>query len=97
MRPKKTRHIKCSKDYRFFKPECKGKKEVKEIIISLDEFEAVRLYDHEGLEQEAAAKKMKISRPTFSRILLSARRKIARGLVNLEALKIEGGCCTFRK
>ena len=97
MRPKKTRHIKCDKDFRFFKPECVTKKKLKEIVVTLDEFEAVRLYDFEGLEQEKAAKKMKISRPTFSRILSSARKKIARGLVNLEALKIEGGCCTFGK
>ncbi len=97
MRPKKTRHIKCSNEYRFFKPECRTKKELKEIVISLDEFEAVRLYDYEGLEQEAASKRMKISRPTFSRILSAARKKIARGLVNLEALKIEGGCCSFEK
>lgn len=86
----------CCEEFRFFKPQCKTKKEVKEIIITLDEFEAVRLYDFEGLEQEKASKKMKISRPTFSRILSSARKKIARGLVKLEALKIEGGCCTFR-
>jgi hypothetical protein len=97
MRPKKTRHIQCSKDFRFFKPECKTKKELKEIVVTLDEFEAVRLYDFEGHEQEKAAKKMKISRPTFSRILSSARKKIARGLVKLEALKIEGGCCAFEK
>ena len=97
MRPKKTRHVKCCSKFRFFKPECKTKKEVKEIIISLDEFEAIRLNDFEGYEQEKAAKKMKISRPTFSRILSSARTKIARGLVNLEALKIEGGCCSFEK
>ncbi|MCX5749259.1 MAG: DUF134 domain-containing protein [Candidatus Saganbacteria bacterium] len=97
MRPKKTRHIKCDKDFRFFKPQCKTRKEVREIIITLDEFEAIRLYDFEGLEQERAAKRMKISRPTFSRILSSARKKIARGLVKLEALKIEGGCCSFGK
>ena len=97
MRPKKTRHIKCDRDFRFFKPECVAKKDLNEIVITLDEFEAIRLYDFEGLDQEKAAKRMKVSRPTFSRILSSARKKIARGLVNLEALKIEGGCCTFKK
>ena len=53
MRPKKTRHIKCCSEFRFFKPECKTKKEVKEIIVTLDEFEAIRLYDFEGYEQDA--------------------------------------------
>ncbi len=97
MRPKKTRHIKCDRDFRFFKPECVAKKDLNEIVVTLDEFEAIRLYDFEGLDQEKAAKRMKVSRPTFSRILSSARKKIAQGLVNLQALKIEGGCCKFLK
>ncbi|MFA5098085.1 MAG: DUF134 domain-containing protein [Candidatus Margulisiibacteriota bacterium] len=97
MRPKKTRHIKCDGDFRFFKPKCVPEKRLEEVIVTLDEFEAIRLYDFEGLDQEKAAKRMKVSRPTFSRILSSARKKIAQGLVNLQALKIEGGCCTFGK
>jgi predicted DNA-binding protein (UPF0251 family) len=59
----------------------------------LDEFEAVRLADLVGLKQIDAAKKLKISRPTFSRIVSSARNKIADGLVNIKAIRIEGGCC----
>ena len=61
--------------------------------MTLDEFEAIRLADFEKLEHEKAASKMRISRPTFSRILSSARFKIADGLVNIKAIKIEGGCC----
>jgi predicted DNA-binding protein (UPF0251 family) len=63
------------------------------VYLSLDEFEAVRLACLEGLKQEDGAKLMKISRPTFSRILTSAQRKIADGLVNIKAIRIEGGCC----
>jgi len=59
----------------------------------LDEFEAIRLADFEKLDQETSAKKLRISRPTFSRILSSARGKIADGLVNIKAIKVEGGCC----
>jgi len=61
--------------------------------MTLDEFEAIRLADHESLKQEDAAKRMRVSRPTFSRILSSAHRKIGDALVNVKAIKIEGGCC----
>jgi len=61
--------------------------------LSLDEFEAVRLSCLEKLKQIDAAKLMNISRPTFSRILTSAQQKIADGLVNIKAIRIEGGCC----
>ena len=61
--------------------------------MSLDEFEAVRLADLEDLSQEDAAKRMRISRPTFSRVIASAHRKIADGLANIKAIRIEGGCC----
>jgi predicted DNA-binding protein (UPF0251 family) len=70
---------------------CKG------VYLSLDEFEAVRLACLEGLKQIDAAKLMQISRPTFSRILTSAQRKIADGLVNIKAIRIEGGCCEIIK
>lgn len=93
MRPKKTRWIKCMPQERCFKPLCKPLNKLKGVCLTLDEFEAVRLACLEGLKQVDAAKKMKISRPTFSRIVTSAHRKIADGLVNIKAIKIEGGCC----
>ena len=65
--------------------------------MSLDEFESVRLACLEGLKQVEAAKLMKISRSTFSRIITSAHRKIADGLVNIKAIRIEGGCCQIIK
>jgi len=72
---------------------CKPINKVKCVVLTLDEFEAVRLTDLEGLEHSAAAVKLGISRPTFSRIVSSARAKIADGLVNIKAIRIEGGCC----
>ena len=93
MRPKKTRWIKCLPGEIFFKPRCKKLKELEEVTLSLDEYEAIRLACLEKLEHEDAAKKIKISRPTFSRILDSAHYKIADALVNIKAIKIEGGCC----
>jgi len=62
-----------------------------EVVMTLDEFEAIRLADLEGLYQEKAAGAMSVSRPTFSRIVDSAHRKIADVLVHGKALRIEGG------
>ncbi len=57
----------------------------------MEEVEAIRLNDLEGLDQEEGAHKMNISRSTFSRLLDSARRKIADALLNGKAMRIEGG------
>ena len=62
-----------------------------EIVLTLDEFEAIRLADLEGLYQEQAAERMSVSRPTFGRILATAHRKVAEALAHGKALKIEGG------
>ncbi len=62
-----------------------------EIILKVEELEAIRLKDVEGLSQVKAAEKMEVSQPTFSRILDSAREKIADALVNGKALRVEGG------
>jgi predicted DNA-binding protein (UPF0251 family) len=75
---------------------CRPLSKVQSVYVTLDEFEAVRLACHEGMKQEDAAKLMKISRPTFSRILTSAQKKIADGLVNIKAIRIEGGCCNVK-
>jgi len=97
MRPKKTRWVKCAPRERCFKPQCKPLNKCEGVYLSLDEFEAVRLACLEGLKQVDAAKLMRISRPTFSRIVSSAHRKIADGLVNIKAIRIEGGCCEVIK
>ncbi|MCF7908279.1 MAG: DUF134 domain-containing protein [Candidatus Omnitrophica bacterium] len=97
MRPKKTRWVKCEPGERCFRPQCKSSNQLDGVHMTLDEFEAVRLADYEGLTQEAAAKKLKISRPTFSRIIASAYSKIGDALVNIKAIKIEGGCCKITR
>lgn len=93
MRPKKTRWVKCSTAQRLFKPQAKAPGPTQTIVLSLDEFEAVRLLDHEHLSQIQAAKQMHVHRSTVSRIISSAHRKIAKALVDIKTLKIEGGCC----
>lgn len=62
-----------------------------EVVMTLDEFEALRLADLEKLYHERAAAQMHVSRPTFSRIIDSAHTKIADALVHGKALRIEGG------
>jgi predicted DNA-binding protein (UPF0251 family) len=97
VRPKKTRWVKCIPDERCFKPLCKPISKCEGVYLSLDEFEAIRLACLEELKQIDAAKLMRISHPTFSRILTSAQRKIADSLVNIKAIRIEGGCCKIKK
>jgi len=65
--------------------------ELTEVILALDETEAIRLADLEGLYQEDAAARMKISRQTFGNIIHAARAKIAEAIIKGKALKIEGG------
>ncbi len=96
MRPKKTRLVKCAPGERCFKPRCKPLSQCEGVYLTLDEFEALRLACLEGLKQVEAARLMQISRPTFSRIITSAHRKIADGLVNIKAIRIEGGCCRIK-
>ncbi len=93
MRPKKTRWIKCEPGERCFRPKCKPVNKLEGVTMALDEFEAIRLADLEGLTQEQIAKKMKVHRSTVARILKSAHLKVADALVNIKAIKIEGGCC----
>ena len=93
MRPKKTRWVKCSSEARTFKPQGKVLGLSQAVILSLDEFEAVRLLDYEHCSQLQAARQMRVHRSTVSRIISSARHKIAQALVGIHPLKIEGGCC----
>ena len=75
----------------FFKPAGIPLRELGQVRLTVEEAEAIRLKELEGLEQEAGAARMNISRPTFQRILASARQKIADALLNGKAVRIEGG------
>ena len=68
-----------------------------QISMQYEEYEAIRLADYNNLSQEAAAKEMNISRPTFTRIYSSARKKIAKAIVECKAIIIEGGNVVFDK
>ncbi len=94
MRPKKTRWVTCEPGERCFRPQCKPESDLKGVILSLDEFETMRLSYLEGYDQGRIAKQMRIHQSTISRILASAHKKVTDALVNIKAIRIEGGCCT---
>ncbi len=70
--------------------------ELEQVTLTLDEVEALRLADLEALYQEDAAKKMKVSRATFARIIEQARRKVADALIHGKALCLEGGVVVLK-
>lgn len=100
------RNLKCRKvcsefPYKKFMPVDNGKEVVN---VNVDELEAIRLMDLEGLDQEKAAFQMEISRGTFQRILYSGRKKIAEALCGGKGIVIGGGhyeicemCCQYKK
>lgn len=90
-RPRKHRIVAREPDVTYFKPTGIPLRELEENKLSVEELEALRLKDIEGLDQEACAKKMHISRPTFQRVLATARKKTADAIVSGKALRIGGG------
>jgi predicted DNA-binding protein (UPF0251 family) len=79
-----------------FKPIGVRGQDLKQIVLTLDEFEAFRLADQQGLTHAMAADEMEISRSTFSRLIEKARKKIADFIIHGRMLTIEGGSVHFR-
>jgi len=73
----------------YFKPAGIPLRNLEEVVLTLPEFEAVRLIDLNEEPQEQAAQKMQISQPTLSRILKTARKKLSDAIINGKAIKIE--------
>jgi predicted DNA-binding protein (UPF0251 family) len=90
-RPPRCRWVSQQPTASYFKPRGIPLSQLEEVTVTVDEFEALRLADLDGLYQEQAAERMKVSRPTFGRIIDSAHRKVAEALVKGKALRIEGG------
>ena len=90
-RPVKKRRVGCDPQANYFKPRGIPVADLEEVVITMDELEAIRLADLEECYQESAAAKMDVSRQTFGNIVKSAHKKIAAALVLGKALKIEGG------
>ena len=90
-RPVKLRYVAQLPGAGFFRPVGIPTNVLQGVCLSVEEVESIRLKDLEGLEQEECAQRMHISRPTFHRIVESARRKLADALINGKAIQIEGG------
>ena len=90
-RPRRLRRIHAEPNITYFKPAGIRMTELEDSVLTVDEFEAVRLKDLQQMDQEEAAKKMNISQPTFHRLVLTARKKVADAIVNGKAIKIQGG------
>lgn len=90
-RPPKHRLVGFLPEVTYFKPAGIPLRFLEEEQLGVDELEALRLSDLEGLDQTEAAQKMGVAQSTLQRILTVARRKVAQALVKGKAIRIEGG------
>ncbi len=94
-RPHKCRRVSCRPEVLLFKPAGVPMQRLETIELRLDELEALRLADVEGLYQDAAAGRMGVSRATFGRLVADARHKVAAALLGPKAIAIQGGRVTM--
>jgi predicted DNA-binding protein (UPF0251 family) len=94
-RPEKKRNVLAPPAFNKFKPAGIKMHKLEREELSLDEYEALRLADYDGLEHSDAALKMGISRPTFTRLISKARQKVAKFIVDGKVLQIDGGSVHF--
>jgi len=90
-RPKKHRHCRRYDGDRIFKPRSIPMHQLEAISLRLDELEAMRLCDHDELDQTAAGSRMGVSRGTVQRLLRSGRWKVLDALLRNAALVIHQG------
>ena len=90
-RPTKERAVGMMPPWARFKPAGIPIDELEDEIITVEEMEALRLADLDGLDQDQASQCMDISKPTFCRVLMQARQKVARALWQAKCLQVEGG------
>jgi uncharacterized protein len=88
-RPCKKRRVRGRPNSSYFKPSGIRIVDLEESELAIEEFEAIRLIDFKETSQKKASQKMQISQPTLSRILKSARRKVADAITNGKAIKIQ--------
>ena len=90
-RPRKCRFVRTDPAVRFYKPQGIPMRDLKVLALKDEELEALLLADARGLDHEAAARLMNVSRSTFSRILGQARKTVATALGQGAAIEIGGG------
>jgi predicted DNA-binding protein (UPF0251 family) len=89
-RPRKNRAISSRPGADYFKPRGVPISRLEVTALTMAEYEAMRLYDVEGLDQATAAGMMNVSRTTFGRIVTAAHRKVAAALYHGQAIRIGG-------
>lgn len=90
-RPRKCRRVCCMPPVSEFRPDGTETQAGEPLLMTVEEYEIIRLIDWEGLSQEQAAGEMGVARSTVQRIYGEARKKLADCLVNGRPLKIGGG------
>lgn len=90
-RPTKFRKVEFFPENNYFVPIGKSKCDLKEVVLKVEELEAMRLKDIEDLNQEQCAENMQVSRQTFQNIIDNARKKVAIALTEGKAINISGG------
>ncbi len=90
-RPRKWRKVCCLPESNQFGPLNSQVNHENFVIMTVDEYETIRLIDLEGFTQEECSNQMNIARTTVQGIYIDARRKLAESLVNGKVLRIEGG------
>lgn len=93
--PYRKRRIDSPPKFYHFKPAGIPSRALNSIILSVDEFEAIRLADFNNLDHQEASELMNISRPTFTRLIEKARQKVAKVLIEGSELIVEGGNIEF--
>ncbi len=88
---RRCRRVGCRPTFTSFAPTGENVPDSGVVVLSIDEYEAVRLKDLEGFDQSTCAQMMEISQPTFHRLVITARRKVADALTNGKTIHIEGG------
>lgn len=96
-RPKQDRKICNPPLMQGFKPFGIPPNLLSSVSLHFDEYEAIRLLDYEGMNQEQAAEKMNVSRPTLTRIYEKARKTLATAFVEGKMILIEGGNVQFEE
>ncbi len=91
-RPKKCRKVCRLPKINEFQP---ADGACERVILTIDEYETIRLIDNEGLSQEECAGYMQVARTTVQQIYNAARSKIAKALVSGAGIRIEGGDYTL--
>ncbi|NLH45585.1 MAG: DUF134 domain-containing protein [Acholeplasmataceae bacterium] len=90
-RPRKGKKVCCLPEINLYGPLKLQRENNKCILMSVEEYETIRLIDLEKLTQEECGERMQVARTTIQKIYTDAREKVAESLVNGCILKIEGG------